>query len=68
MVMEGVAPGLSNAADSSIAYTPWKKRKPFIREGGNGIEKPDRMSRKYKKIIARLILSSSLAYSMLCIS
>ena len=41
----GVA--LTNAVDSSIAHTLWKKRNQ--REGGNGIEKPDRMNRKYDK-------------------
>ena len=30
--------------DSSIAHTPWKKRRKKEKE-----EKPDRMSRKYKK-------------------
>ena len=35
-------------ADSSIAHTPWKKRKQ-IKESGKGREKPDRMSWKYKK-------------------
>ena len=37
--------GLTNAPDCSIAHILWKKR----REGGNRREKPDRMSRKYKK-------------------
>ena len=60
-----------------LLYTHHRRKGNQLREGGYGREKPDRMSREYKKkrrskvrgkIIARqaiiLILSSSLVYSM----
>ena len=61
--------------DSSIAHIPWKTRKQNQREGSNGRGKPDRMSLKYKvggknnlKLqLLQVLLSSSLAYSMLII-
>ena len=71
------AGGLTNAVDSSIAHTPWKKGNKLKRK--REWERKDRQNeseiQKSKvggKIVAKqamiLILSSSLTYSMLCIS
>ena len=71
----GVA--LTNTAESIIAHThthtPWKKRKQIKEKAGTGERsKTERVekARLEVRIIAKqaIILSSSLAYSMLCIS